>query len=243
MNDVRIPIDEFTIAGNSSAVARIICEKGPFRMRGMLLTCSETTRYLMIDDVKVGRNSQFCSCSAVPASFFDREDRQEGLYFDVLLRGQHLAVWVTNASPEPKPFGGVVYGDLANDYQSPRSHHLQLRSPDDRFCLGSGRVAVPPGWVGRLKSRLTVQMQSQIVFRPDCLVVPEHVLEGVSVTMVRAVGEILWTKTEKIAAGQAKFCFPPVMQIADWLCVDVENKTNDSQFFSGTIVGTSPWTV
>jgi hypothetical protein len=234
MNDVRIPIDEFTVAGNSSTVARIICEKGPFRMRGMLLTCAETTRYLMIDDIKVGRNSQFYCCSAVPASFFDREDRQEGLYFDVLPRGQYLTVCVTNASPEPKPFGGVVYGDLADDYQSPRPHHLQLRSPDDRFCLGSGRVAVPP------KSRLTVQMQSQIVFRPDCLVVPEHVLEGVRVTMVRAVGEILWTKTEKIETELAKFRFPPVMQVADWLCVDVENETSDPQFFSGTIAGTSP---
>ena len=237
MNDVRIPIGEVAVAGDSPASITIICEQGPFRMRGISLTDEEVTRHFMIDDIRIGRNSQLVACSAIPASFFGvgMTDRQRNLYFDTLPRGQHITVSVTNTSREPRIFRGLVTGDLADDYQSPRPHHLPLRRPGtDRFCVGLGLSLVPP------KSRLTVRSQPTIVFRPDCLVVPEHVLELVSVTMVRAVGEILWLKSENIASGQAKFRFPPTMQVSDWLCVDVENHVDNQQFFSATVVGTSP---
>ena len=237
MNDVRIPIDEVAVAGGSSANITIISERGPFRLRGISLTDDEVTRHFMINDIRVGRNSQLVTCASMPASFFGvgDADRQRDLYFDTLPRGQYITVSVTNTSREPRIFRGLVTGDLADDYQSSRTHHLSLRRPGtDRFCVGLGLSLVPP------KSRLTVRSQPTIVFRPDCLVVPEHVLECVSVTMVRAVGEILWLKSEKIASGQSKFRFPPTMQVSDWLCVDVENHADSAQFFSAVVVGTSP---
>ena len=233
MKTVQFSVDEVAVAGNSSMIVTAICEKGAFRLRELLLTDPDVIRFFMIDDVKIGKNSQFCSDASVPARFFEKSERQQGLYYDTLPRGLRFGICVTNISDLARTFKGVMSGDLVDLDHHERPARLATES---RHILGLGLATVSP------RSKLTVRTQAHVIFKPETMFVPAHVLDGIRVNAVRVVGEDILRADEELeilVGEQAAFRSSPTMQIADWLCIDVENLTDTPKLFCGAIVGVS----
>ena len=216
----QIEVGPFSVPGNSSMNIEVFSEKGPFRAQNMIVT-DEIARDFFVTDIKVGRNSQFVSARAVHASYFAMRGVAEDLLFDLLPRGMKMTVCVLNMAPEPKTFHGALRGALVPEHQSRDCAFT-------RILIGLGHTIVPAN--GKAK----VSVQPQVVCRAMNIVVPPYLLDALNVTSVRVVGV---EKLEKgLSHGEAEFA-PSLMQIGDWLCVEVENKSDQPKAFYGTVGG------
>lgn len=223
--DVRIKTMKCNVAGACSAVVSEISEKGPFLLRQILVP-AEVARYFMVTDVKVGNNSQFIGSGCVPASFFTEEEapeRQRELVFDVLPRGRFLSLAVTCMSKEARDFEAVFVGDVL------REDEVKEAARGRRVFLGLGSTLV------RAQSAVKISAQPQVVLRPDLFVLPPKVSDAFRILDVRAVG-VSAADCSKQQEGTVALT-SPVMQIADWFTVEVENKADEPRNFQGTVVG------
>jgi hypothetical protein len=217
----QIEVGPILVAGNCSANIEVISEKGPFRAQNMIVS-EKIARDFFITDIKVGRNSQFVSASAVHASFFARRGMADDLLFDYLSRGMKMTVSVHNMSFEAKTFHAVLKGSLIAENQS-------MDCVFTRIPIGLGHTIVPANGKGK------VSVQLQVVCRALDIVIPTYILDALKVTSVRVVG--VEKLTEKgLTDGEAAFA-PGLMQIGDWLCVEVENLSDQPRAFYGTVGG------
>lgn len=230
MSMTKIRTDMVAVAGNDSAKVQVISESGPFRLHEICLS-PEVGRNFFITDIKVCKNSQFISPGAVPASFLTSYKHQENLYYDCLPRGMVITFNVSNLSSEAKVFEAVLGGEVVVE-GSTDVRALSLRK---RTFVGLGHTIVVAG------GSCNVNLQPQVQFEPDLLVLPPEILVGLQVVDVRVVGEsVLESVLEKVTelSKEETVLRPRKMKISDWLCVSVKNKTDVTRAFYGTVVGT-----
>jgi hypothetical protein len=216
-----IEITPELVAGNSSVNIEVISEKGPYRAQNMVVP-DEVASGFFVTDIKVGRNSQLVSVGAVPADYFARCGATEDLLFDSLSRGMTMYVCVTNMTAEAKKFSGHLRGELLPDRHD-RS------CPYKRIILGLGHTIVAA------HSLAKIAVQAQVVCKPDKVVIPRHLLDGFKVKALRVAG--FDAGQGELRDGMASFA-PKIMQIGDWLCIEVENMTDRPLAFYGTVGGT-----
>jgi hypothetical protein len=242
-----IALREVLVAGNATTHVEIISEGGPFKTHNIVVP-EEVARDFLVLDFQVGKNSQFISTGAVSAYFFARRSRTEDLAFDTLPRGMKMRLSVTNLRDEPRTFSAVLRGELCpsslvtklpgvlvgQDEVSDPRHRLAspLLPRPRRAVLGLGCTAVSPGAVAKMSA------QPQVGFRPDYLVVPPDVLDGLKVTSLRVKG----TNVLSRALDECELDFSSAspnspMEIGDWLCVDVANESKVTRIFCGAVGG------
>lgn len=222
MSEEKIRTRKFLVPGTSSAQIQVISEKGPFKLRKISVS-GDVADSFFVTDIKVGRNSQFVSAAAIPASFFAAITHQENLVFDTTPRGVFMTIEVTNMCAEAKEFEAELIGELVEG-RSPLQH------PNNARCvLGLGHTIVDS------KGTTTVCSQAQAVFGPDRLFVPAKVLESFRVLDVRVVGESVAGREE--LQNEEMSLAPSVMQFGDWLCIDVANDADSEKAFYGAVVG------
>ena len=188
----RIKTNAVVVAGTDSANIDLISERGSFQPRNIVVP-TEIASDFFVTDFKVGRNSQFISCGAVPAGFFTRvcdcdprvndprvsdprvsdprvsdprvsDPHDRGSFaFDRLPRGMTMTLSVTNTNAEAKTFEACVEGDL-------RATDLDGEKGRRAF-IGLGHTIVPP------RRTAVVAVQAQVVFKPENLYVPQEVIE------------------------------------------------------------------
>jgi hypothetical protein len=217
----QIEVGPYSVPGNGAMNIEVFSEKGPFRAQNMILT-EEVGRDFFITDIKVGRNSQFVSSSAVHANYFARRGMTEDLLFDFLPRGMKMTVCVLNMTPEPKTFHGVLKGSLI-------AENMHRDCAFNKILIGLGHVIVPAN--GKVK----VSVQPQVMCRAMSIIVPPYILDALKVTSLRVVG-VEKLENIELQDGEAEFQ-PSLMQIGDWLCIEVENKSDQPRAFYGTIGG------
>jgi hypothetical protein len=217
----RIEIEEVEVAANCSTNIWVYSEKGPFRLLNLELS-PEVAKDFFVTDIKVGKNSQFITTGAVAASYFAQRGGIEDLRFDKLPRGSKITLSVTNMRGTPAKFTGVLRGKLESDLY--RNEELL----QTRIVTGLGHTLVSPfRW-------LTLRVQMQEPFKPDCLVLPPEVCERLQVNSVCVVGQDMPLDR----SNPAELLFPPTdMKICDWLSIEVENKTETVQAFYGACGG------
>jgi hypothetical protein len=277
---VTIELGPIEIARLSSANLQVISERGPFKLREILIPHEVGKRFL-ITDIKVGKNSQFITCGAVPASFFSEKHHQANFVFDTMPRGSMITISATNIAMVPLPdkpqqpsppkdkfalrsFIRKIFGaahpcsvhDLAMKVlTSPKSSDSfsavltgelddrqkkggSLREHWRRYFMGLGHMVVRPN------STALLRIQTQVCFCPDLLVVPAEVGEVLTVKKVRAVGKDVLTENLEVRETQISSSYPlnrEKMQCSDWFSIEVENKTDVSRAFYGTVVGDLVW--
>ena len=202
----QIEVGPVLVHGYCSAYIEAFSEKGPFRAQNMIVT-DEIARDFFVTDLKVGKNSQFVSSSAVHASYFARRGAKEDLLFDFLPRGMKMTVCVKNMTQEPKTFHAYLKGTLI-------AENMHRDCALNRIILGLGHSIVPANG----KTKLSVQ--PQVACRAMSIVVPPYILDALKITSLRVVGAEMLKGDLK--DGEADF--PPTpMQIGDWICVEVSN--------------------
>jgi hypothetical protein len=217
----RIEIEEVEVAANGSTNIWVYSEKGPFRILNLELS-PEVAKDFFVTDIKVGKNSQFITTGAVAASYFAQRGSTEDLRFDKLPRGLKITISVTNMRRTPAKFAGVLRGNLEGD-----SYQVD-EIPQVRVIAGLGHTIVPP------EGKMILRVQPQEPFRPDCLVLPPEVCEHLHVNSVRVVGQNMTLDR----SNPTDLLFPATdMKIADWLALEVENKTEIEQAFYGSCGG------
>lgn len=217
----RIEFDSVEIAPGCSAHINLISEKGPLRPYNIVLT-EEVAKGFFVTDIKIGKNSQLITTGAVAAGYFAQRGDVEDLLLDKLPRGCYMAISVTNGRKKPAKFAGFLRGVLEGD-QFPAQG-----IPQTRQVMGLGSTIVPPD------GRLTLRVQPQVPFKADCLVLPPEVSKVVHIEEVRAAGN----KAELDYSNPTDLLFPPSdLKVADWLVIEVSNKTDMEQAFYGVCGG------
>lgn len=193
------------VGANECVNIRVISEKGPFRLDRVILS-EEVGKDFMVTDLKIGKNSQFASCGAIPASFFAAstgEDRP--LCTDILGRGSVITLNVTNMCGEDRLFSCDLVGELVST----------SRFVDRLAVLGLGRTVLYPG------QKAKVIAQSQVPAMLDLLVLSPGTLGGLRVRDVRIAGRSVVPEGGLVCE---KLSFEPVMvQPCDWIIFEVEN--------------------
>ena len=213
----KIVTDKVKVPGIGSTIITTISEYGPFRFREILVS-KEMGRNFFITDIKIDKKSQFITLGAVPASFFTDGARQKNIYFSTLCRDGVLELSVSNMHKEEQEFSAVLTGNVLED-------PLQVDTRDRHF-MGLGHTVVPSG------STAMVNLQAQVVFKPDGLILPPEVSDDFVVQYVKVVDEYPSCEEGGFESFETR-----KLQIADWICVSVTNKTNIAKAFSGTVVG------
>jgi hypothetical protein len=225
--DEEIIVKGVQIPANSSTNIQVISEKGPFRIVNIAVP-EHVGRDCVFTDIKVGKNSQFIATSAVHAFFFN-EKRPQDLACDIMLRGMVATLSVTNLRDDrPLEFQATLKGKLVNDNHGDFRHS---RSPTRRTVLGLGVVHIEPHGTAK------VTLQTQVLFKPDSLVIHPHVLDGLQITSLRVIGIEMNVSMENLRDGVATF-EAPTMQVSDWLCIEVANETGGRKTLCGAIGGT-----
>jgi hypothetical protein len=222
----QILVGPVEVPGNAAMTIEIISENGPFRAHNMIMA-EEDARHFFITDLKVGRNSQLVTNTAIHASFFAGQKAEDNLAFDALPRGMKMSVCVLNMTEEPKTFKAVLRGELYD--RDPQGRYpLMASCPFDKIVMGIGHTIVPAHGIA------TITVQPQVPCKPDRVVIPTYVLDAVRLRMVRVVGNDV-LKSE-LKDGQADL-IGVSMKLGDWCCVDVENMTDQPKAFYGAIGG------
>jgi hypothetical protein len=217
----KISTNKVKVPGLNSMDITIINEYGPFRFREILVS-KEVGQNFFVTDIKIDEKSQFISLGAVPASFFTDSARQKNIYFSTLSRDGMLELSVTNIHQKEQEFSAVLTGDVLED-------HLQVDTRDRHF-MGLGHTIVPSG------GTTMVNLRAQIVFKPDGLIVPPEVSDNFIVQYVKVDNEYVKKSECEFESFEAH-----KLQIADWICVSITNKTNIAKAFYGTVVGEIPY--
>jgi hypothetical protein len=217
-----IVVEDVLIPGNGSTNIVVISEKGPFRPTRLVVP-EEVGRNFLFTDIQVGKNSQFASSDAVHAIFFVDQEATKDFSFDFMPRGMTMTLKVTNlkASNEPLAFSAILKGELI-------SAESDVHHRTDRMALGLGATNVLPN------KKTRIILRSQLVFRPDYLIVPPDVLDGLRVASLRVVGIEALSKEPQ--AGRFDLV-AETMQLGDWLCIDVVNETDSPKYVFGAIGG------
>lgn len=214
--------EEFVVAGNSSVNALVVSEKGPFRLLNMIVP-DNVAPHFFVTDIKVGRNSQTISTGCIPASFFTERAKTLDLAFDTLPRGMTMTVSVTNSTPEAKKFKASMRGLLVGNEKGTHASDLAV--------LGLGHILIFPGQTARCR------VQAQVVFKPNRLIIPTEILNGLRVSDLRVVGESAMSRD--LVNGEMDLD-TSIMQIGDWLSIDVVNESNETKAFYGSVLGSMP---
>ena len=205
-------ISEVVVRSGSSVNLRLISEKGPFRLDQIVLP-EDVGRNFLITDLKVGKNSQFVSCGAIPASFFvEGIGDGRSLVADVLGRGAWITLSVTNMRGEDRVFKGKLVGevDISESYEARASSSIGRL-----VVVGLGHTEVPAGQTAH------VAVQVQVPTRVDGLVLPPGSLNGMSVLELRLMGKNVLPegglRSERLSFG------PVLVRVGDWIVVVLKN--------------------
>jgi hypothetical protein len=219
----QIKVGPELVSGNSSMNIEVFSEEGPFRALNMVVPDHVAPNFF-VTDLKVGYNSCFISNGAVPASYFAKRGETEDLFFDKLPLGRRMTVSVTNARSEAVEFSAILRG-LLESGETPTGRPRQ-----DRTILGLGHTLV------EAKGTATISAQLQLIFKPDCLVVPPVVLDGVEIVGLRTARANILLEEQQLRSGEIDFS-SSLMQPGDWLYVDVVNKMDNLRAFYGVVTG------
>jgi len=97
-----------TIAAGASRTI-IVQPQVPFRAERFMVS-SAIAGSFVIDDIKVGKNSQFLAAGSVPGTAFSELAVGAGLHLDTAEVAQNISVSVTNTSGGALRFLGAFYG-------------------------------------------------------------------------------------------------------------------------------------
>jgi len=228
--DEEIVVKGVQIPANGCANIQVISEKGPFRLVNIAVP-EQVSRDFLFTDIKVGRNSQLISSSAVHAFFFDEKLPPQDLSCDIMMRGMVATLSVCNLRTEvdlPLEFRATLKGKLVNDNHGNFRHS---RSPTKRTVIGLGVIHVEPHGAAK------VTIQTQVPFTPDLLMIHPLVSEGLRLLSLRVIGVEMNVSAERFHEGRAPF-EARRMQIGDWLCIEVANETDTRKILCGAIGGT-----
>jgi hypothetical protein len=260
---VRIHVQQAIPRGQSANLSTI-CEGGPFKLRQILVS-PVSSGHFVINDVKVGRNSQFISAASVPAAFFAESNQEDELHFDTLPRGRMITLSVTRISP-PDPPRTESKGSLWNVLlRRPKKQQTTSIADLDEVVRRDvfsavlvGEVEtdphtydVPSGSRGRLvmgighhwlkpNEETNLLFQGAINFKPDRLMFGAS--EGVRLIDVRIAGTSVLPKDALAGARLhfARWSFDgPEVLPGDWFVVLVRNDTSERQFCGGAFSGNS----
>ena len=227
--DEEIVVKDIKVPAHGSANIPIISEKGPFRITSIAVP-ELVSRDCLIADLKIGRNSQLISSGAIHAFAFDEKLPPQGMYCDIMMRGMVTTLSVCNLNAdEPLDFQATLKGKLIDDAKGNLWH---ASPPTRRTLLGLGAVHVTPGG----KARIT--LQAQVVFKPDHLIMHPLFSKKLQLTSLRVVGREAAVSQDDLRSTGLAFFDAPIMQIGDWLCIEVSNLIDVSQLLCGAIGGT-----
>jgi len=237
--------------------ANIVIRPGALAMSPYcLLFNDESSQYFFVSDVWCGRDSVMVARGAVPArSFSDQAEREEiylgfvpadpdpGEIYDTFQIAQDprlsragLTIGVYNMSGIER----TIFGRIQCRVETGK----EVRSPSRfRTALGLGYTMVP----GR--QACNVSVMPHLLFRPDRLVIPSDIGAHFSVLSIRRIaqpsGDCLRSApvsthgenySEEISATKSLMHFGSIRP-GDFLCVFVENRTDDPIPFSGAFFG------
>jgi hypothetical protein len=243
--EARYPLPECDVPPHESAeiYTSLPATTGPFLPTWFLLP-EVAARCLVINDVKVGKNSQFANVTCVPASLFANSPDKYRLRMDRLSRGMELRVSVTNTSDRPVRFSGQVLGTHADAVVTTR----------DLMLCGLGLSLVEG-------ARFDLRVQSSFDLSPRRLYVPDHVLEHLAVESVEIRPYSHGSKTsagvypsdggpvftsvpprmlslENLrGGGEIRLDPVPSIGISSWICLKIVNRLKKPRWWSGAVLG------
>lgn|GEM_PF-2708416 len=204
--------------------------KDPFTPESFSMP-EDIARNFLITDIKVGANSQFISTGCIPALLFSDKAIVENLRLDHLSVTKLLKISVTNQAAGARRFKASVSGPA-----SP----VSIPNPRWRTILGLGSTPVQAG------SITSINVQPQLNFAPDRLVVPSSIGERFQVLDIRTTGldGLVWESMEKSFPGTdfgekeaGKVHLKEPVLTAIFLSIQVKNISDTSCNFQGAFVG------
>jgi hypothetical protein len=192
---------------------------------------AEVAPHLLVNDVKVGRNSQLVACGSVPATLF-ASSLPVNLRFDRLRAGQIFSIHVSCLGPDDVEFRGRL---LAAAPGTP--------VPERSWVAGFGYTEVRAG------QTVTLVTTPMVEFRVRRLHVPPHLLDVfrvdslfqgpyLDVPRTSHVVDSLQLGRENLSRGGEIFLDPfQVVGIGQPVTMEVTNTSDTTQFFSAALLG------
>jgi len=208
-----IVIESLVVPSNCSVNIQLISERGPFRADRILLP-AEVEGHFVLTDFKVGKNSQFVSPAAIPASFFVEEVEGDDRFLatDILPRGGIMTLSVTNVSGEPRSFAGKIVGELV-----PQSFDEKPLTTNNRL------VVMGLGITDLSTMTASIVMQVRVPVLVDRLTLEREVAGNVVVKDLRIAGLSVYPPG---GFRGDRFLFEPTLaRVGDWIVVSVERRT------------------
>lgn len=230
----RCPLPDTVLRPGES---RTICSDpvspfGRFYPSGIVVDAGCAAHFL-VDDVKVGRNSQLVALGALPAELFSSERDVVPLFMDRCLPGDRVLLSLTCRAPEPVVFRSWVVGGA----RRPRGVLY--------YACGLGCREVGPGQTGQ------VVVVPHVDFEPRRLFVPRRLLDAFRIDGVVS-GKFLDVQypssvaplslfPEALRAGGEVELFPvKYVSRAMPISVAATNTSPETASFAGAVLGTSP---
>jgi hypothetical protein len=160
-------LPEIDVAANTAAcIISLPVSPGKAFYPEWVIVPDDVAEQFMIDDVKVGKNSQLGAAPNFPATLFAESAAPDRLACDHIQGDHRLVLQVTNVSDRAARWRGKVAGrhEPLPDNVTPRG-----------VILGFGQTEIPAGSLAQLSVR------SQVDMRPRRLHVPRYLLDSVSV--------------------------------------------------------------
>jgi hypothetical protein len=226
-------LPEIDVAANTAAcIISLPVSPGKAFYPEWVIVPDDVAEQFMIDDVKVGKNSQLGAAPNFPATLFAESAAPDRLACDHIQGDHRLVLQVTNVSDRAARWRGKVAGrhEPLPDNVTPRG-----------VILGFGQTEIPAGSLAQLSVR------SQVDMRPRRLHVPRYLLDSVSVEGLY-VGPYLdlpqgskaplsaLTRENLLDRGQVAFEPCDRVGISSFVAVSVMNKTQRPLTFTAALV-------
>ena len=208
----------------------LIQARSPFRPESIVIP-EAVARNFMIEDVKVGKNSQFLSVRPIPATLFSDKAVREVFMFQNLERLRTLTISVVNTTYEPQKFEATVTGSASSDTTNCR-----------RTILGLGHT----DFVAGETALITIEPFLEMELRR--LVVPSHIAKHFKIEkiLIKGLDGHIWWSTEKTyPASHFSENLPgriPLHTLQNlmrglYLSLEVTNTSKTPQTFTGALTG------
>ncbi len=223
-------------AGCSMKFSHLLPTSEPHRPTWLSIPDAIAENFL-VTGLQIGQNFQLNSTGCLPASLFSESECQwrdlesEGLMMDTLGVGTRLTIWVTNKTSTPQPFACDLISLSIKNVD-------QLDRMNLRYVLGLGYNKC------EASRRLTIHVQPQVVFTPSELYLPSDVRKAF---VLKSITKCLPDESEhsRVPSELVDVDIPreirlvpyPVLSLAQFLNVDVENRSNTDQWFAGAVLG------
>lgn len=238
------PLPECVVQPGTSATIFTSLPSANWAFRPTWFAISEEiARPLLVNDVKVGRNSQLVCCASVPASLFSGP--AGSLRMNTCPRGIELTLSVTNTSQRSARFAGRVLGSHGDDPPAERRGQL--------LC-GLGHSLVPPG-IFNLRVQPQVEIEPARLFLPGSIL-RDFVVEEVAMRPYRhgyqtqdgvfhssdvpasaSVPAAMLSPESLRGTGKIRLVPAGKVEGSSFLCLRLVNRARAARWFEGAILG------